>query len=136
MSVMAACTKVAKCSQSSPHKEGMRFALSNEKQTRYRALITRNALYMAFITIPVFFIDEEDEEEKKLIGKKSEPESGFIRVNTVNICTYHEAGDDDMDTVLHMVDGTDVIVPLPIDDFENMLNEVENIIKLNAIGQN
>jgi hypothetical protein len=91
---------------------------------------------MAFLTIPVFFIDEEDAKEKSKLGLDYEPDDGFIRVNTNNICTYHETGEEDQDTKLHMTDGTEIIVPLEIEDFEDLLNEVENIIKIDKISQN
>jgi len=89
---------------------------------------------MAFITIPVLFIDPEDAEESKLVGKEPQGDTGEVVVNTNCICTYHST--DDGDVVLHMIDGSDIIVPLEIEDWEKLLNDIESVIKLNVIGAN
>jgi len=91
---------------------------------------------MAFISIPVIFVneDESDDETLNALKQTSEGVEGDLIINTNMLCDYNEM--DNKNTVIRMANGDVVQVCLNIKNFENILGEVESIIEIPKVSPN
>ena len=91
---------------------------------------------MAFISIPVIFVneDESDDETLNALKQTSEGVEGDLIINTNMLCDYNEM--DNKNIVIRMANGDVVQVCLNIKDFENILGEVESIIDIPKVSPN
>jgi hypothetical protein len=92
---------------------------------------------MPFIKIPVVFTDsEEDIEKMENLGLKPKitETDGEISVNTNHICAYNEM--DTGETMIRLSNGDCISIPLEIEDFEEILGQVESIIEIPMVSPN
>jgi len=88
---------------------------------------------MAFINIPIIFIEEETEQQENL-GLKPNTKEGEVNVNTQLICSYHEM--DNKSVMIRLANGDCIEVDITIDEFEEILGEVESIIEIPKVSPN
>lgn len=91
---------------------------------------------MAYLKFPIMFTDDTDEDEEKLhnLGLKNNQYEGTININTNMICAYNEMSNKN--TLVRMANGDAYEVPLKEEDFEALLEEIENIIDLATLVSN
>ena len=83
---------------------------------------------MSFVKYTVNFSEEDDLGLTKEHGKQE------IVINTNQITWYNQT--DDGNIVVHLSDGQEMVVPLGMEKFEEVLCTVEAIITLEAINEN
>lgn len=83
---------------------------------------------MAFINIPVFFIEENE------FGLSPTSTKGVLNINTKLICSYNEM--DNKNTIVRLANGDYVEVNLKEKDFEKILGAVESIVDLGTLVSN
>lgn len=88
---------------------------------------------MAFIQFIIYF-SEDDAEQKENLGLKPDRTEGKISVNTNQMCAYNEM--DNGNTLIRMASGECYETPLSVDEFENLLSEVEGIFDLTNLSDN
>lgn len=92
-----------------------------------------NSFDMAFINVPVLFIEENSEQQENL-GLSPKTTAGEIVINTKLLCAYNEM--DNKNTMLRLANGDCVEVNMRKVDFGRILGTVESIIELPKIGAN
>ena len=94
---------------------------------------------MAFIVIPIVYVDGSNDSEDILALKRKKGtlkvEEADLTINTTQICSY--IGEDENDhTLISMADGSTVECTFDRDTFDDLLETVDSIIDLTPISTN
>lgn len=91
---------------------------------------------MAYLKFPIMFIEDGEEDEEKLsnLGIERHQYEGTIKINTNMICAFNEMSNGN--TLVRMANGDAYEVPLKEEEFEALLEEIENIIDLATLVSN
>jgi hypothetical protein len=84
---------------------------------------------MAFLKFPIKWA-EDDFETKEACGLPVNHTIGDITINTQQICAYNAM--DNGSTLVRMANGDAYECPIDIEEFEDILLEVDSIIKIEA----
>jgi hypothetical protein len=74
-----------------------------------------------YITIPVFWIDDDAERDEELTGKKPTYTTGDLSININHICAHHK--DDNGATMVRLTNGDVFRSPVKYDAFVDLLGE-------------
>lgn len=91
---------------------------------------------MAFITIPIVYVEEDPDDDLGKIKRKNKPpnvQQADLTINTSMIATV--IGIDEVNhTMIGMADGNRYQCEWPRDKFEDTLSQVESIVDLGTIS--
>lgn len=88
---------------------------------------------MAFITLPIYF-SEDDYEAKENLNLPIDRNESDITINTNQICAYH--ANDSGNLMIRMSNGEIYESPVPIEDFIEALNEVDEMSIISRVSNN
>ena len=88
---------------------------------------------MAFLKIPITFI-EEDSDQAENLGLKPQESTGIITINTNLICAYNST--DEGYTMIRLANGDCAPIHMKEEEFEKLLSDVELIVKLSDVYEN
>lgn len=88
---------------------------------------------MAFITLPIYF-SEDDYEAKENLKLPVDRNESNITINTNQICAFH--ANDAGNLMIRMSNGEIYESPVPIEDFVEAMDEVESLSEISRVSNN